>query len=292
MAGTWALLPAADRTRGLGTIVNRFRGDLRLFPNPERWLGPHAPGFPVLGTVPFRPELQPEEEDGLVEADADRGNGDLMVWVLLPHAANLTDCQPWWSDQGVRVRWSASPGELAAARVIVLPGSKNTLADLRWLRTTGLADTICATARRGALIIGLCGGYQMLGERVSDSTGVAGDAGDEPGLGLLPVQTEFADKKLMRQVTVECDGRRWSAYEIHMGRTDLVRPVDTLNNVWEGDLMRTERVLCGGVWGTYLHGWFEAPEVRRRVAEAAGFIGYRADPMPWAEQRERVCSDG
>lgn len=97
LAGTWALLPAADRARGLGAIVNRFRGDLRLFPYPEQWLAPHAPGLAVLGTVPFRPDLQPEEEDGLTAADASRGDGDLMAWVRLPHAANLTDCQPWLS---------------------------------------------------------------------------------------------------------------------------------------------------------------------------------------------------
>jgi adenosylcobyric acid synthase len=288
LAGTWALLPAADRKRGLGAIVNRFRGDLRLFPDPETWLAPHAAGLSVLGTVPFRPELQPEEEDGLTAADANRGEGDLIAWLRLPHAANLTDCQPWWSDQGVRVCWTASPGDLAAARVIVLPGSKNTLADLRWLRTTGLADAIGAAARRGALVIGLCGGYQMLGETVADPAGVAGDAGEEPGLGLLPVQTDFSDKKLVRQVTVECDGRRWFAYEIHMGRSRLVQPVDPLNTVWDGDHRRTEGARRGNVWGTYLHGWFEAPEVRRRVAAAAGLTRHRPNPVPWAEQRQRV----
>jgi adenosylcobyric acid synthase len=288
LAGTWALLPAADRARALGAIVNRFRGDLRLFPHPEQWLAPHAPGLPVLGTVPFRPELQPEEEDGLGAADADRGEGGLMAWVRLPHAANLTDCQPWWSDQGVRVRWTASATDLAAARAIVLPGSKNTLADLRWLRKTGLADAIGAAAGRGILVIGLCGGYQMLGERVADPAGVAGDAGDEPGLGLLPVRTAFSPQKLVRQVTVECDGRRWSAYEIHMGRTDLVRPADPLNTVWDGGRIRSEGVRCGNVWGTYLHGWFEAPEVRRRAAAAAGLANYRAHPTPWAEQRQEV----
>src|SRR5208282_5861070 len=113
----------------------------------------------------------------------DRGSGELMAWVRLPHAANLTDCQPWWSDQGVRVRWTAAPADLASARVVVLPGSKNTLSDLRWLRTSGMSEAIGAAARRGALVIGLCGGYQMLGERVTDTAGIAGDAGDEPGLG-------------------------------------------------------------------------------------------------------------
>ena len=88
LAGTWNLLPAEDRARGLGAIVNRFRGDLGLFPDPERWLAPHAPGLRVLGTVPFRRDLQPEEEDGLAEADEDRGAGETIAWLRLPHAAN------------------------------------------------------------------------------------------------------------------------------------------------------------------------------------------------------------
>lgn len=144
LAGTWALLPEADRARGLGAIVNRFRRDLSLFPDPQDWLAPHAPGFDVLGTLPYRRDLQPEEEDGLREEDADRGTGNLMAWVRLPHAANLTDCQPWWDDAGVRVRWTDDAAVLAQASVIVVPGSKNTVADLRWLHESGLAEVVRA----------------------------------------------------------------------------------------------------------------------------------------------------
>ncbi|MEI6861433.1 MAG: hypothetical protein WCL04_04190 [Verrucomicrobiota bacterium] len=149
LAGTRALLPLADRARALGVIVNRFRGDLGLFPNPQAWLAPHAPGFEVFGTVPFRPDLQPEEEDGLAAADEDRGAGDTIAWLRFPHAANLTDCQPWWDDAGVRTRWTADPRVLADARVIVLPGTKHTLADLRRLRARGLAEAILAAAQWG-----------------------------------------------------------------------------------------------------------------------------------------------
>ena len=151
-----------------------------------------------------------------------------------------------------------------------------------------MADAILAAARRGVLVIGLCGGYQMLGERVADPVGIAGDAGDEPGLGLLPMRTEFAAQKLVRQVTVECDGRRWPAYEIHMGRTEFVQPVEQLNTVRDGEHVHGEGARCDNVWGTYLHGWFEAPEVRRRVAVAAGFVNYRAHLVPWADQRQAI----
>ena len=289
LAGTWALLPAADRARGLGAIVNRFRGDLGLFPNPEQWLAPHAPGLPVLGTVPLRPDLQPEEEDGLTAADEDRGAGDTIAWVRLPHAANLTDCQPWWEDAGVRTRWTADPAVLATARCIVLPGTKNTIADVRWLRAHGLDSVIVAAARRGTLVIGVCGGYQMLGKRLLDAAGVAGDAGDEPGLGLLPVTTHFEPKKIVRQVTAECAGQRWTAYEIHMGRSAATAPVEALQTVQDTDgTMRPEGARRGNVWGTYLHGWFEGPALRSQVAAACGLSAHRAHPVPWSEQRQAV----
>jgi adenosylcobyric acid synthase len=293
LAGTWALLPPEDRARSLGAIVNRFRGDLALFPDPSAWLTPHAAGLPVLGTVPLRRDLQPEEEDGLTSADEDRGSGDTIAWIRFPHAANLTDCQPWWDDTGVRTRWTAEADVIAGARAIILPGSKNTLADLRWLRTRGLDRTIQAAAARGTLIIGLCGGYQMLGEKLSDPAGLAGDKGDEPGLRLLPVATTFVAEKIVRQVTAVCESRRWTAYEIHMGRSEATSEASPLHTIFDSPQIgttpaRPEGIRRANIWGTYLHGWFEAPEVRRQVARAAGIHAHRAHPTPWAEQRQSI----
>ena len=288
LAGTWALLPPDDRARGLGAIVNRFRGDAALFPDPQAWLAPHAPGFAVLGTVPLRRDLQPEEEDGLATADFDRGSGDTLAWVRTPQAANLTDCQPWWDDAGVRVRWTEDAAVLADAAAIVLPGSKNTIADLRWLRARGLDRAILQAAARGAVVVGVCGGYQMLGEHLSDPLGVAGDAGEEPGLGLLPVHTVFHTAKTLRPTEAECDGARWTAYEIHMGETVATAACEPLHQVWNDGRPRPEGARSGRVWGTYLHGWFESPQLRTRLAAAAGFAAYRAHPVPWAEQRRSL----
>src|SRR6202051_907183 len=209
LAGVWTLLSPADRACGLGAIINRFRGDLALFSDPQRWIESHAPGFAVLGTLPFRSDLQPEEEDGLSSDDAVRGTGDVMAWVRFAHLSNLTDCQPWGAGTGVQVRWAVTAQQLQGARVIVLPGTKNTLADLRWLRASGLADAIVAASHRGALIIGVCGGFQMLGESLSDETGHAGDAGTERGRGLLAAETHFRASKTLRQVTASCDDREW-----------------------------------------------------------------------------------
>ena len=293
LAGTWALLPQEDRGRGLGAVVNRFRGDLGLFPDPTGWLAPHAPGFSVLGTVPLRPDLQPEEEDGLAFNDEDRGDpkGAIIAWIRLPHAANLTDCQPWRSDGGVRTRWTAAAGQIESARAIVIPGSKNTIADRRWLRAMGLDTVIIAAARRGVPVVGLCGGYQLLGEQLTDPSGVAGDAGTEPGLGLLPVRTHFVAEKVVRPVISECDGRRWTTYEIHMGRTKTIGAFESLHRVWDGSesqASREEGVRVGNVWGTYQHGWFEAPESRRRLTAAAGITAHRAPEETWSERRVAV----
>ena len=288
LAGTWNLLPAEDRARSLGAIVNRFRGDLSLFPDPEQWLAPHAPGFNILGTVPFRADLQPEEEDGLAVSDADRGEGETIAWVRYPHAANLTDCQPWWDDQGVRVRWTADAAVLGRAAAIILPGSKNTLADLRWLRAQGLDEVIRAAAARGALIIGICGGYQILGETLSDRDGVAGDSGEEPGLRLLPLTTLFQASKIVRETIAECAGQRWTAYEIHMGRSEATAACEPLATIERAGALQGEGMKRDRVWGTYLHGWFESPAVRSQVAAAAGISAHRAHAMPWAEKRQLI----
>jgi len=288
LAGTWQILNPLDRARSLGAIVNRFRGDPSLFPEPQRWLSPHAPGFEVLGTVPFRRDLQPEEEDGLSRDDLDRGNGETIAWVRYPCAANLTDCQPWWDDAGVRVRWTDDPAVLASAQLIVLPGSKNTLADLRWLRAHGLDVALHAAAQRGATIVGICGGYQMLGERLSDPAGIAGDAGDEPGLGLLPVVTEFHAPKIVRETQAMCASDRWTAYEIHMGRTHFTAPCDTLQQVSDAAGSRREGARRGRVLGTYLHGWFESPRLRAQIAASAGLTTHRAAPGLWADKRRAL----
>jgi adenosylcobyric acid synthase len=288
LAGVWSLISPADRERSLGAIVNRFRGDIGLFSNPQQWLAPHADGFDILGTLPFRPDLQPDEEDGLPGEDRIRGSGAVIAWIRLPHVANLTDCQPWWSDTGVQTRWITRPQEIADARVIVLPGTKNTLADMRWLHATGLADAIVAAARRGVLTIGICGGFQMLGTSLADEEGQAGDAGAEAGLGLLPARTRFTSTKVLRQVTAHCHSAQWRAYEIHMGQTIATTDIEPLQVVSDAAGTRSEGLRIGNVWGTYLHGWFDSPQLRARVTAAAGIVGHRAHPVPWAEQRQSL----
>ncbi|MEI6861432.1 MAG: hypothetical protein WCL04_04185 [Verrucomicrobiota bacterium] len=128
----------------------------------------------------------------------------------------------------------------------------------------------------------------MLGESLRDPSGVAGAAGDEPGLRLLPVATVFQTEKIVRPVTAECAGQRWETYEIHMDRTWPTASVEALHTVWDGGRPRSEGTRLGRVWGTNLHGWFESPQLRALVAAAGGLADHRPYPQLWSQRRQAV----
>jgi adenosylcobyric acid synthase len=285
--GTWSLLDPRDQARGLGVIVNKFRGDLSLFADARQCLAERIP-LPYLGVLPFRADLQPESEDSLCRDAEERGDGEKLAWIRFPHLSNSQDCQPWLLDEGVRVQWAANPDEIKDAKAIVLPGTKNTLADLEWLRATGLDQAVKSAARRGVPVIGICGGYQMLGERVCDPDGVAGDRGVLAGLSLLPVQTTFSKTKEVSQVSASWENDRWTAYAIHMGLTQRSRSCDALLQVQNGSAAREEGCQNGNVWGTYLHGLFESASLRAELARRAGLTHYQPSRDSWREHLQRV----
>ncbi len=280
IVGTWNLLEPRDRTRGLGVVVNKFRGDLSLFAEAGGCLAERIP-LPYLGVLPFFPNLQPESEDSLCRDVEEAGVGDKMAWILFPHLSNSQDIQPWRLDEGVRVQWVRRASDLEDAKAIILPGSKNTVADMEWLRATGLDRAVSAAAKRGVPVVGICGGYQMLGERVRDPDGVAGERGTLPGMGLLPIETTFSKEKTVSQVLAFWGGDRWTAYEIHMGRTRATSPCDELLRVQNGDLAHGEGCRKGNVWGTYVHGLFESIAVREQLARIANFSNYRSSTVSW-----------
>jgi adenosylcobyric acid synthase len=287
IVGTWSLLEPRDRVRGLGVAVNKFRGDLSLFADAGRYLEERIP-LPYLGVLPFCANLQPESEDSLCR-DAEKGGaGDKLAWILFPHLSNSQDCQPWLLDEGVRVQWARQACELEDAKAIVLPGSKNTVADIEWLRTTGMDQAVTAAAKRGVPVIGICGGYQMLGERVCDPDGVAGDRGALPGLNLLPIETTFSKEKTVSQVLVSCGGDQWTAYKIHMGRTRATSPCDAFLRVLNGGNVRGEGCRKGNVSGTYIHGLFESSAVREQLARDARFSHYRPSSASWRSHLQTV----
>ena len=287
--GTYNLMPSTSKQQGLGLVVNKFRGDLKLFADAEKFFQQHLPHLPYLGVLPYQNHLQPESEDSLCREAEEKGEGAKIAWIRFPYLSNSQDSQPWQLDRGVKISWIKSPDELADARIIILPGSKNTMYDLAWLNETGLASAICKAHAQGVPVVGICGGYQMLGRVLCDPQGLAGDAIQEKeGLGLLPLMTYFVAKKEVRQVEVNWGEDIWNAYEIHMGRSEIIDEVQPLVSIqtdqgtcWEG--IKRERV-----WGTYLHGLFESTLVRQTLIELAEIKEYYPAQISWQAHQEKL----
>lgn len=277
LLGTLWLLEPEERRLVRGLVVNKFRGDPALFVDGVRLLEEKG-GVPVAGVVPWLSDLDLPEEDALAletglahEAPSDAL--DIAV-IHLPHIANFDDFDPLRREGGVRLRYIRRRGELGSPHVVILPGTKSTMSDLVWLRKGGLADAIQRLAAQGAGVVGLCGGYQMLGRRVQDAEGVESPLHDLPGLGLLPIETTFHPAKVTRQVqgVVEedrhclgCRGSVVRGYEIHQGRSH--------NGAGWLRIQGGERTGPGGrdgavsrdgrIWGCYMHGLFDNDMFRR-----------------------------
>jgi len=276
LLGTLWLLTPEERGLVRGLVVNKFRGDAALFADGVRILEERG-GLPVLGVIPYLPALGVPEEDA-VALDAAVPPAvaaiDIAV-ILLPHIANFDDFDPLRAEAGVGLRYVQSPAALGRPHAIILPGTKSTIADLAWLWAEGFAEPIRALAAQGTPIVGICGGYQILGRAVLDSTHVESHGGEAPGLGLLPVETIFETAKATLQVRARVlGGPGWlgmaacqevEGYEIHMGRTSGGRPWLESIRLNGATADQTDGAVSddGRVWGCYLHGLFAHPALRR-----------------------------
>jgi adenosylcobyric acid synthase len=265
LVGTHAVLPPDERARIRGFLINKFRGDAGLFYEGLATITQKT-GWPSLGVVPWLPQAAwLPAEDAL---DLDRGQGSpvspcVIAVPMLSRIANFDDLDPLGMEPGVTLVF-VRPGEPipADANVVILPGSKSTIGDLAFLRAQGWDIDISAHVRRGGHVLGLCGGYQMLGRTVSDPDGVDGAAGTAEGLGLLDVATIMRGDKSTTQVAgVHCATQTpVEGYEIHLGRTDgpdCTRPMLTLDERPDGAQSRD-----GRVQGTYVHGLFTGDAFR------------------------------
>lgn len=306
--GTLALLQPEEKARVKGVIINKFRGDIALLQSGLEQIEALT-GVPVLGVLPWL-NISLEDEDGVALQNGKygptAGGQQLDIAVIqLPHIANFTDFNALAAQPDVGLRYVSHPAALAGADLIILPGSKNTLGDLQWLLQSGLAAALQVQHQDGVPIIGICGGYQMLGQHIVD--GVESGVAQMAGLGLLDVTTRFAQQKVTTQVAAVCQpgltgmlaagsGQPLAGYEIHMGSTSLGSQAApfariTLRNgepdsAFDGAVNR-----AGNVLGSYLHGLFDSGPFCRALLNdlrlRKGLPIYAGPAFSYADHKQR-----
>ncbi|KJS03876.1 MAG: cobalamin biosynthesis protein CobQ [Peptococcaceae bacterium BRH_c4a] len=284
IVGTLELLDPGDRDRVSGIIINKFRGDLSLFQPAVNFLEERT-GKPVLGVVPYFQGFRIQEEDTVHEDTIKKSRQaaarDVEVAVIhLPHISNFTDFDPLEDEADVNVRYVGRGTPLGKPDLVIIPGSKNTIEDLAYLKRTGVAGEIRRLQETGVPVVGICGGFQMLGKELYDPFHAESNIPAIDGLGLLDITTTFAREKITTQVRAgvcgpgalleEAGGTEVVGYEIHMGRTDLgkeARPAFEIihrfgasHSTMDGASSRD-----GKVWGTYIHGIFDSAPFRRKM---------------------------
>jgi adenosylcobyric acid synthase len=301
LKGTYDLIQAQHRPLLHGMLINKFRGDVSLLqPGIEQFK--QIVPVPVMGVIPWR-EMKLEDEDSQNLQSKIVPDAKLEVAIIrLPYISNFTDFDPLKQLSGISVRFVNSVAELESAELIIIPGSKNTLYDLRFLHQKGFAEKLKQLSGR-TWILGICGGFQMLGEKVDDpenmeSSGKSGTGDSESGLGLLPMKTVLAgDKKLVRR---EYHGQNWLAglnwtgYEIHLGQTEfhenpqepfVVPEVPELHKAALGVIERKRKII-----GTYIHGWLESPEIIQKLFALLSSETFDI-PFSFQENKEREMDE-
>ena len=287
--GTVMLLDEAERELVGGLVINKFRGDPSLLEPGLRQIE-ELTRVPVVGVVPYYRDIYIPEEDAARAARISAGSGgstqltDVVV-VALPHISNFDDFDPIARERCVTLRYARGADELGAPDLVIIPGTKTTVEDLQHLRASGMAEAVSRLAASGTPMIGICGGYQMMGANINDPSGVESDRASVRGLGLMGVETQFAAEKKTEQTAAEvtadrgllrgAKGLRFDAYEIHMGDTwpaairgvDAVRPAVLAGKASASGAQRVIGYVSDDGWvlGTYTHGMFADTRLRRLV---------------------------
>lgn len=282
LIGTTMLLDEEERRMVKGLIVNKFRGDKTIL-EPGLAMLEEKAGIPVVGVAPYL-NIEVEDEDSLTERfDGNQEVGVIDIAVIrVPRISNFTDFNPFESMPGVSLRYVQHVSELKKPDMIILPGTKNTMEDLLWMRQSGMEATVLKAAAQGTVIFGVCGGYQMLGESLSDPSGVE-SGGSMKGMGLLAMDTVFEEAKTRTRVTgtfgrvggvlQNLSGAELAGYEIHMGVSTLkagAQPMTDIEDFVERDGVKKDGAHAGNVYGTYVHGVFDKEGVARAVVTALG----------------------
>jgi len=300
VVGTLELLEPEERALIKGIVINKFRGQRSLLDSGITWLEERT-GIPVLGVIPWIDNLFPAEDSlSLMERRTSKTHSDINIAVIrLPRISNFTDFDPLEAEANVTVNYVNPQDTLGHPDAVILPGSKTTIADLMLLQKTGMAQAIQNYAAAGGTILGICGGFQMMGKIVADPEGLEGESGRYRGLELLPVKTVITSQKIARQRVVTSNypqvGLPVSGYEIHQGRTRLIQPE-------EGETLPYKPLfddaslgivdLNQSVWGTYLHGIFDNGPWRRswlnHLRQQRGLPSLPTGVSNYREQREAL----
>lgn len=285
IVGTLALLDPDERALVKGLVINKFRGDITLL-EPALTFLEEKTGVPVFGVIPYLDKLGIDDEDSvsLQEMPVDHVMRDIHIAVMqTPKISNFTDFDAFTHEPDVNVRFVQKGDLLGTPDVVILPGSKNTTEDLLYLKNNGYAKEIQELAEKGVPVVGICGGYQMLGEKVRDPLHVESDNDEVEGLGLLPYITTMQGEKNTYQVYFDCQslpfldmeysGEKLKGYEIHMGETVLTSPAQSVFNITqrsESEVNLQDGYINekGNVFGTYCHGVFDNDDLRRAFLNA------------------------
>ncbi len=293
LIGTHWLLTPQEQDFLKGFIVNKFRGDIALFEDGVQIIEERS-GKPVVGVVPYLHNLLIPEEDAVSLESPDpikikQESGIDIAVIHLPRIANFDDFDPLIAEAGVRLRFVNSLDRLGNPDAIIIPGTKSTVGDLEWLQARGLAQAIQDHAAHGKCVVGICGGYQMLGRVIYDPSQVESRETETPGLGLLDIETTFAGKKATHQASgqIKVDsgwlagiqGQTVHGYEIHMGRTNGNNPWLEITRRNETDIQVGDGDINGKMWGCYIHGIFGNQNFRRAWLSSLGWDSANTSPI-------------
>ena len=298
--GTIALLEENERKRIKGTVVNKFRGD-RAILQPGIDILEKICGVPVAGVIPYT-HVDIDDEDSLSEKIENKEKGLINIAVVrLPRISNFTDFDVFSQYEGVSVRYASKPGELEGADMMILPGTKSTLGDMKWLRESGMEAMIKKLNFGGVPVFGVCGGYQMLGRRISDPENTEG-GGEAAGMGLLDCETVFRSEKTRTRISGKIQSiggffsflsdRDFSGYEIHMGETSIGG-----NVLSELDNGRADGSWKGNVCGSYVHGIFDSADISGEIVKALfrskglEYGAERTDRKSYKERQYKLLAD-
>ncbi len=293
--GTIACLQQQQRAQVEGFIINRFRGDIQLFEDGVRWIEQKTQK-PVLGVLPWYSHIQIEPEDSVViespkKATVENSHNPAVGIIRLPHISNFTDFDPLLALDQLDVYFLEKVQALNAFKAVILPGSKNTRFDLNWVQTSGWAKELSAYMNAGGHVLGICGGYQMMGQSVQDPSGLEGHAGSTEGLGLLPVETTLKAPKTTTLTQFSWKGQSGAGYEIHMGQTIRTAGAPLFKISARNQSPCQDEDGCvsddARLMGTYLHGMFDNPVILKLWLSHIGLNNVDVSSIGGIEARDK-----